>query len=577
MLGYAEAQHRTVVIVDVAGFTAANRRGVHQVEIHKRLVELLTAAFDDAGIPWQDCDVEDRGDGKLILAPRDVFNIRLVDQLWSRLLAELRRYNALHSAAAVMQLRVAVHAGEVWRGPAGEVSPAINLAARIIEAAEAKDVLRATGAVLAMIASDAFYQDVIEPDPAAAPDLFRRIPVEVKQTSTHAWLRVSESSAPEPTAVQAQLELEQLAPLLDGLSVPHLAVLVGRASGPGVPPAPPGADAWASLLHLAEFNAGPDAVPPALVFLDLLAGIVDRELGEQLTRWTDDQARRFGLSAELGRRRAAAEKRPIDHESRLHLLIAVQPDGVSRDQVVLSHWRQDDPDVWPPACGEPMTVAVDQLEQHVDDLVVGAEIAWEGHDGPVTVELLLPRALLNLPVHTWQKEHRSGDPRPLSLDYPVVVRSLERMMSRQWHRAWKTRWNAFVADPAGGRVHVAQPPDPDRPHMLGATLQDDPAVVTVVLTGPPPALPDRGDELLAALRSGLPAVLWHRNGADPKTVGDLISGLIEDGGLMELPQNAHRARRRGHRSTNLLYTALEDVVLLWDDPGRLIHLDEWAG
>nr|WP_273943903.1 hypothetical protein [Kutzneria chonburiensis] len=236
MLGYTEAQHRTVVIVDVAGFTAANRRGVHQVEIHKRLVELLTTAFDDAGIPWQDCDVEDRGDGKLILAPRDVFNIRLVDQLWSRLVAELRRYNALHSAAAVMQLRVAVHAGEVWRGPAGEVSPAINLAARIIEAAAAKDVLKATGAALAMIASDAFYRDVIEPDPAAAPDLFRRIPVDVKQTQTHAWLRVAES--PQPEAVQPQLELEQLAPLLDGVFVPHLPVLVGRASGPGVPPAP---------------------------------------------------------------------------------------------------------------------------------------------------------------------------------------------------------------------------------------------------------------------------------------------------------------------------------------------------
>ncbi|HTI24619.1 MAG TPA: hypothetical protein VL652_26725 [Kutzneria sp.] len=574
MLGYAEAQHRTVVIVDVAGFTAANRRGVHQVEIHKRLVELLTAAFDDAGIPWQDCDVEDRGDGKLILAPRDVFNIRLVDQLWSRLLAELRRYNALHSAGAVMQLRVAVHAGEVWRGPAGEVSPAINLTARIIEAAPAKDVLKATGAVLAMIASDAFYRDVIEPDPAAAPDLFRRIPVEVKQTQTHAWLRVSE--LPSPSAVQPQLELEELAPLLDGVSVPHLPVLVGRASGPGVPPAPPGSDAWASVCHLAEFNAGADGVPPALVFLDLLAGMVDRERGEQLARWIEDQARRLGLEAELGNRPAARKRLP-DSESRLHLLIAVQPDGVSRDQVLVSHWRQDDPDVWPPACGEPTTVAVDQLEQHVDDLVVGAEIAWERHDGPVTVELLLPRALLNLPVHAWQKEHRSGDPRPLSLDYPVVVRSLERMMSKQWHRAWKTRWSAFVADPAGGRVHVAQPPDPDRPHLLGAALQDDPAVVTVVLTGPPPASPDRGDELLAALRSGLPGVLWHRDGADPKTVGDLVSGLIEDGGLMALPENAHKARRRGHQSTNVLYTALEDVVLLWDDPGRVIHFDQWAG
>ena len=574
MLGYAEAQHRTIVVVDVAGFTAANRRGIHQIEIHKRLVELLATAFDDAGVAWQRCEVEDRGDGKLILAPRDVFNIRLVDQLWSRLLAELRRYNALHSAGAMIQLRVAVHAGEVWGSPNGEVSPAINLANRILDAAEAKDALRTTGAALAMIASEVFYQEVIEPDPAAAPDLFRRIPVDVKQTSTHAWLRLSESAEP----VQAQLDPDQLAalrPQLDGLSVPQLPVLVRRACGPGVPPAPRDSDAWQCLLHLAEFNAGADGLPPALVFLELLANRVDRELGEQLSRWTDVQARRLGLETELSKWRAA-ERRPPDAGSRLYLLIAVQPDGVDRDRVVLSHWRQDDPDVWPPACGESRTVAVAELEHHVDDLVVSAEIAWERHDGPVTVELLLPRALLGLPVHAWQKEHRSGDPRPLFLDYPVVVRSLERMMSRQWHRAWKTRWSTFTADPAGARLHVAQPPDPDRPHLLDATLQEDPAVVTVVLSGPPPAVPVRGDQLLAALRSGLPAVLWHRAGADPRTVGDMVSGLSEDG-LMELPQNAHSARRRGHQSANRLYTDLEDVVLLWDDPGRLIHLDEWAG
>lgn len=303
MLGYAEAQHRTVVIVDVAGFTAANRRGVHQIEIHKRLMELLTTAFDDAGIPWQDCDVEDRGDGKLILVPRDVFNIRLVDQLWSRLTAELRRYNALHSAAAEMQLRVAVHAGEVWRGPAGEVSPAINLTARIIEAAEAKSALRDAGVILALIASDEFYRDVIEPDPAAAPDLFRRIPVDGKQTQTHAWLRVSESlpgsaPAPESSLVHALLEPDDAATLrslLAGLPVPHLPTLVQEAGSPWILPLPRSGDAWDSFVHLTGFNSPRGGRPPALVFVDLLARQVDRALGERLSQWSDEQARRLGL------------------------------------------------------------------------------------------------------------------------------------------------------------------------------------------------------------------------------------------------------------------------------------------
>ncbi|MGP4017587.1 KAP family P-loop NTPase fold protein [Saccharopolyspora sp. 5N708] len=189
---YSEAEFRSIVLVDVASFSDASRRFLGQLAVHRGLEELLERAFDEAGVGWHSCEVEDRGDGKIILVPPNIPRIRLADQLWNRLLAGLRRHNAVHSDAAVMQLRVALHAGDVRQSPNGKVSPAINFAARILDARDAKSLQAQTNSTLGLIASEDFFRDVIEHDQAAEPDVFRQISVVVKETSTVAWLRLSE-------------------------------------------------------------------------------------------------------------------------------------------------------------------------------------------------------------------------------------------------------------------------------------------------------------------------------------------------------------------------------------------------
>ncbi|MGH3623877.1 MAG: hypothetical protein ACRDQ5_19145 [Sciscionella sp.] len=565
--------------VDIMDFTNPIRTRLHQTTMHDGLYHVLRQAFDEAGVQWELCDVEDRGDGALILVPPELPKGLLADRLSNRLLAGLLRYNAVHSEEAAIQLRVALHAGEVDHGANGKVGTALNFTFRILDAQAAKTDLLQSRGVLAMIASDHFYQEVIAADPATGPTSFRQIPVSVKRTRDIAWLRVFGAAVVSAESrvldVLPDIELERLRELLTGVSVPQLSTLVVRAAGPGVPSMRRDASAWEAVRYLLDFNACADGFPPVLTFVELLARQVGGVLGADLASWNDAQVQRLRLVSAL-RSLRAANASPVDADLRLHLMVLVEHDGLDPDRYLLSHWRQDDPGQWPPARGEVRAVAFDDLERAVDELVVSAEAAWSGHQGEIALEFVLPRALLNMPVHRWCKERNSGDPRPLSLDYPVVVRSLERMTSPHWHRVWRNRWRTLVVDPSMARVYFPRPAETDEPYRIDVALKD-PQLVSMVLSGAPSPQVEPGDELSAALRSGLPAVLWHRGDCSMDVLRTLVTRLAESGGLGDLPPRALSARQAaygGSLDQRLDPNAIHNLVVLWDDPRRLVILDQ---
>ncbi|MEU0532841.1 effector-associated domain 2-containing protein [Amycolatopsis tolypomycina] len=168
----------------------------HLREVHDGLWRVLKGGFAETGIPWDVCFVENTGDGAMILLPPDIAKVDLVAQLPERMHADLRRHNAVHSEPAQIRLRLALHAGEVQRASHGSVGKAVSFTFRVLDAAEAKKAQNLTGAELALLATDVFYQEVVLQDPAAAPAEYRRIPVTTKETSTVAWLRLL-GGAPE--------------------------------------------------------------------------------------------------------------------------------------------------------------------------------------------------------------------------------------------------------------------------------------------------------------------------------------------------------------------------------------------
>jgi hypothetical protein len=73
------AMHWTMVLVDVASFTHPNRTMVRQTVVRTGLYMRLKAALAEAGIDWDACYHEDRGDGVLILVSAHVPPMVLVD------------------------------------------------------------------------------------------------------------------------------------------------------------------------------------------------------------------------------------------------------------------------------------------------------------------------------------------------------------------------------------------------------------------------------------------------------------------------------------------------------------------
>jgi class 3 adenylate cyclase len=573
------AIHHTIVAVDIADFTNPARTELHQAAMQNGLYQVLQTAFDEAGVHWTTCDVEDRGDGVLILVPPQFSKVLLVDQLSNRLVAGLSRYNAVHAPEATIQLRVALHSGEVRREPEGKVGKAVNNVFRILDAAAAKiDLLQSKG-VLAVIASDTFYHEVIKVDPATGPTYFREIPVAVKHTKTTAWLRILGTIAIGEQSrvldVFPPEALERLRELLGETTVPQLPMLLARAVSSGVPPMGHGATAWEAVQYLLDFNAGPDGFPQVMTFLELLARQTEATLAASLMAWNDAQAQRLRLTQPLKSIRDA-NTGPVSNDLHLHLMILIEHHGLDSDEYQVSHWRQDDPLEWPPARGETRIAVFDELEGVVDELIMNAEAAWSGYQGDVALEFVLPRSLINLPVDRWRSELNSSDPRPLSLDYPIVVRSLERMLAQRWHRVWQNKWHTLVKDPFGARVYLAAAPAAGQGHGIDVDLKD-PQVVSMVLRQAPTPEPGRQDEFAAALRAGLPVVLWSRQEDLALDLHKFATQLAESGGVADLPRHVLSARQAALAGTLDQVPnkdVIENLVLLWENPRRMAYLDQ---
>jgi tetratricopeptide (TPR) repeat protein len=182
------AVHRTIVVVDVEGFGDQRRNNAHQVAVRAGLYRVMREAFGRAGIFWDDCSVEDRGDGVFVLVPAEVPKGLLAEYLPPALVTGLRGHNGAHPRPERMRLRMALHAGEVHYDEHGVTGASVNLAFRLLDAAALKAALAGSPGVLAVIVSSWFFDEVVRHSPSGAEAGYRRVQVAVKETTATGWV-----------------------------------------------------------------------------------------------------------------------------------------------------------------------------------------------------------------------------------------------------------------------------------------------------------------------------------------------------------------------------------------------------
>jgi class 3 adenylate cyclase len=190
------AVHRTILVVDVEGFSGQHRTNAHQVAVRDGLYRVMCNAFGVAGISWDDCDREDRGDGVLVLVPAGVPKSLLVESLPAAIVTELCGHNSVHPGPERIRLRMALHAGEVCYDEHGVTGASVNHTFRLLEAGPLKHALAGSPGVLAIIASSWFFEEVVRHTDIAAG--YRRVDVAVKETTTTGWICVQDRTAAVP-------------------------------------------------------------------------------------------------------------------------------------------------------------------------------------------------------------------------------------------------------------------------------------------------------------------------------------------------------------------------------------------
>ncbi|HEX6522024.1 MAG TPA: tetratricopeptide repeat protein [Streptosporangiaceae bacterium] len=182
--------------MDVEGFGSPMRANPDRLVVREVLYRTLRLALRVSGISWARCDVEDTGDGILLLAPAQLPKAAFVDTLPCELAEALRQHNARNREPEQIRLRMALHAGEVSYDEHGVTAASVNLAFRLIEAPQLKAALAGSPGVLALVVSRWFFDEVIRHTPTASPSSYRPIRVTAKETSTIAWMTLPDFPYP---------------------------------------------------------------------------------------------------------------------------------------------------------------------------------------------------------------------------------------------------------------------------------------------------------------------------------------------------------------------------------------------
>jgi hypothetical protein len=182
-------QNCSVILTDVVSFSAPSRTDEDRWVIRQVMYRVLKQSCKSAGIPWDECHHEDRGDGVLVVVPPTVPTWRILHPFVARLAEGLSQHNQRAGDGRRFQLRVALDVGPVESDAEGVMGLTIIQTARLVEAPTLKQRLRDSQGSLGFIASDFVYDKFVKHRPGEVdPAKYQKIRSGVKESRFTAWI-----------------------------------------------------------------------------------------------------------------------------------------------------------------------------------------------------------------------------------------------------------------------------------------------------------------------------------------------------------------------------------------------------
>ncbi|MGW2050262.1 VMAP-C domain-containing protein [Streptomyces sp. NPDC001858] len=368
------------------------------------------------------------------------------------------------------------------------------------------------------------------------------------------------------------LTIEEHSKLVDLLSAPELpdprvAVLYDRRLRHHAAAARD-TDTLLRSMEAAGCRRDTGSIPPLFRFTSLMAAEAEAQAGSDggLVEWAARVARRTGHAGAVAARLATARQEAVRRRGdKAWLLVRVAVDdpearpGCARYS--FSAWLVDPVNRQPQALHHDAGATFSTwrhtqlaLAELIEPLI---DMRREDTAGQVDlgVEFFLPQSQLELQVERVPVSHRGVDNILLGQVATVVVRCAGR------RAAWHDRWDACHEDPAPGDHHWLRRDAGDLAG-LKAALDEQPKVACVELRG---ACAEFTSALAYCAESGVPVMTWHRkiNGTRHDDDRADLRAAVHP---RDLPDEVRQLRGEADESPG---PGTSQLVLLWDDPGRL--------
>jgi len=202
----------------------------------------------------------------------------------------------------------------------------------------------------------------------------------------------------------------------------------------------------------------------------------------------------------------------------------------------------------------------------------------------LSVEFVVDRDLLNEEFDQWlvpedtpsslpdQVPPRPSDPGwyRIGVEYPVVIRDLQRMRKPSLHGWWKSRWQVLSDRSAGADAICWRWVDPghDAVDKLRASLHLKEQMACLALMSAPCSGSLAARLLETGLAVGAPAAIWLRTSPEEEQARAYLAAVLDSQELRDLPARVLMLRREADADGSDNHHG-HQLSLLWDDPNRV--------